>query len=81
MMLKKVFLVFSILIIGLLAMAYFMPQRAYNMDDCLEFGFCAEGLELKDNGKPYTMTKEYCIENHYTWIEDTAVCNVRKTTY
>ena len=78
---KTIIMVISLIVISLVLMALFLPPRPYNMNDCLEFGFCAAGLELKENGKPYTMTKEYCLEHHYTWIENSSVCNVRKTTY
>ena len=59
----------------------FIKPKPLSLDTCIELGICAEGLELKDNGKPYTMTKEYCIKNHYTWLEKAAACNVRKSTY
>ena len=82
---KKFFIIIisliGLLIVSLFLMAIYMPTKPATLDDCIELGICAEGLELKDNGKPYIMTKEYCINHHYTWIEKTSVCNVRKLTH
>jgi hypothetical protein len=70
-------------IIGLLfilfaAICYVLPPKPLNLDDCLELGICASGLELKNNGIPYIMSKEYCINHHYTWDDKISACNVRK---
>ena len=75
---KKVITIFGLIITTFLLICYFIPSRQLNLDDCLELGLCAEGLELKDNGKPYIMTKEYRINKNNVWYEDTKVCNVRK---
>jgi hypothetical protein len=71
----------GILFIIFYIICHFLPQKTLSLDDCLEFGICAEGLELKEDGKPYIMTKEYCAQNHFLWDEKSKSCNVRKTTY
>jgi hypothetical protein len=58
----------------------YAPTRPLNLDDCLEFGVCAEGLELKDDGKDIIMTKEFCKEHNYTWIENASACDTRNRT-
>ena len=50
------------------------------LDDCLEFGICAEGLELKNDGKDIIITKDFCKEHNYTWIENASACDTRNRT-
>lgn len=74
-------IILSISLIGITALAVYLinlPPKPATYDDCIEFGICAEGLALKDNGKPYIMTKEYCINSNHIWYEDSHTCNVRK---
>ena len=78
---KKVLFFLFILFFAIWFITLFTPPRPLNMSDCLEFGICAEGLELKEYDKPYIMTKEYCVQNHFLWDEKSKSCNVRKTTY
>ena len=56
------------------------PFHSTPLDVCLEFGVCVEGLVLKENGKEFVMTKEYCISHNYTWSDKRSSCNTRNIT-
>ena len=49
-------------------------------DTCLDVGVCKEGFVFDDcgNGKPCTITKEYCLSNNNIWNEKNKTCNLRQ---
>ena len=76
-------IILSISLIGIITAILYLTNllpKPTTYDDCMEFGICAEGLALKDNGKSYVMTKEYCINSKHIWYEDSRTCNVRKVS-
>ena len=74
----KKLLIFTSLLIVFAGIWLIIPSKSNDFEDCLDFGLCKEGLELKDNGKPFVMTKEYCIKTNHLWYEDSNTCNMRK---
>ena len=50
------------------------------MDTCMDTGVCKEGFVFDDcgDGKPCTITKEYCLSNNNVWNEKNKTCNLRK---
>ena len=54
-----------------------------DVDSCLDGYFCKEGNSFDDcgDGKPCVITKEYCLEHNYKWIEQLRSCDMnRKAT-
>jgi len=51
-------------------------------DSCVDNNICKEGNSFVDcgDGKPCTITKEYCLENNYEWIEPIRSCDMNSKT-
>lgn len=49
-----------------------------DVDSCLDGYFCKEGNSFDDcgDGKPCIITKEYCLEHNYKWIEQLRSCDM-----
>lgn len=47
------------------------------MLNCLEAGYCAEGLSVYIDDKEATITKEFCLENSFKWYENDRSCFIR----
>ncbi len=44
------------------------------MDDCMDVGYCKEGLPLNIGDKKITINKQTCLENDGQWLENRKVC-------
>ena len=75
---KKLLFILGIFLVIVFVVIQFLPAHSPTFDDCMELGLCAEGLKLKDDGEDFVMTKEYCLEHKYEWLDDVSACNVRK---
>ena len=74
---KYILISIALIVCVLWCLFLYAPTRPLNLDDCFEFGVCAEGLELKDDGKDIIMTKEYCISHNCTWSDIYLSCDTR----
>lgn len=65
----------------LLLLMCFILSGCCNKDsemlNCLEAGYCAEGLNVYINDTNVTITKDYCLKNSYKWYEDDRACFMR----
>ena len=52
------------------------------VDTCMDTGVCKEGYVFDNcgDGKPCTITKEYCISNNFVWYEKSRSCNTRNNS-
>ena len=53
-------------------------KRFMDIDDCIDYGSCKEGLIRYDkNQKPYMLNQNSCIENNGKWDDEVKYCNFR----
>ncbi len=52
----------------------------YDVASCIDVGICKEGIGFDNcnDRKNCIITKEYCINNGYEWMEKIHSCNIRK---